>query len=159
MGSDEWMRIAADIMRSAQYCFLVTVGEDNRANARLMEPLGPDPDMTVWFGASPRSRKICEIRARGQATVCYESVDERAYVTLLGSARIVDDPELRRQYWKRRWEPFWPAGPLGDDYVLIAVTPDRIELMSVKQGVMPDPLTRPACLVRSEDGWKPLDEA
>ena len=48
---------------------------------------------------------------------------------------------------------FWPAGPEGDDYVLIKFTPFRIELMSIYRNVVPDPRLQPAVLVRDGEEW------
>jgi general stress protein 26 len=154
MSANEWLEVAVRIMRAAPYCFLVTLGENGHASARLMDPFEPEEDMRIWFGASPRSRKVREVRAHGRATVCYESVEERAYVTLQGSARIVEDQALRKLHWKDAWKRFWPDGPLAGDYVLVAVDPDRIELMDVAKGIAPDALTKPAVLVRVGDSWQ-----
>jgi general stress protein 26 len=56
-----------------------------------VQPFGPDDDLTVWFGASPRSRKIREIRQDNRVTVTFEYADEAASATLLGEAAIRTD--------------------------------------------------------------------
>ena len=61
MTPEHLLEVAADIMEAAVFCFLITLHESGRANARLMQPFGPEEDMAVWLGASPESRKVEEI--------------------------------------------------------------------------------------------------
>ena len=153
MTARDWLEVARATMEGVEYCFLITASESGEANARLMQPFRPDEDLTIWFGASPRSRKVREIRANERATVAYEHPEEGAYVTLVGRATLERKEELRRKYWRRRWERYWPAGPEGEDYVLIRFVPERVELMSEAREVAPDPILKPAVLVREGKEW------
>ena len=141
-------------IQAAEHCFLITLGQDGGPQARLMLPFPPEQNLTIWMGASPRSRKVRELRADPRATLGYDCAAEGAYVTLLGTASIEDDLALRRKYWRRRFVQFWPDGPEADDYVLIRFVPSRIELMNVAQEVVPEPYgLRAAVLVRRAREW------
>jgi general stress protein 26 len=149
----DWLEVARATIEGVEYCFLITESESGEANARLMQPFKPDEDLTIWFGASPRSRKVREIKAHDRVTVAYEHPEEGAYVTLLGRAVLERDVELRGKYWRRRWVRYWPEGPESDDYVLIKFMPERLELMSEAREVAPDPIMQPGVLVREGDEW------
>jgi general stress protein 26 len=153
MSVENWLAAARATMESAEYCFLITLGESGGANARLMQPFKPEEDLTIWFGASPRSRKVRELGQDDRATVAYQNTAQGAYVTLRGRAQIVRDVALRKQYWRRRWSRFWPDGPEGHDYVLIRFVPSRVELMNTERGIMPDAVTQPAVLLRQGEAW------
>ncbi len=153
MAADTWLNIAKRTIEGIDYCTLVTLGDSGWANSRLMHPFKPEADWTIWFGASPRSRKVRDIEANPQVTVTYQDREEHAYVTLLGQARVVRDIEMRRKYWRAEWAIFWPEGPGSDDYVLIQFIPSCIELMNLSRRVAPGPRTQPAVLVREGDGW------
>jgi general stress protein 26 len=155
MTTAHWLDITKRIIEAADYCVLITSGDSGWANARLMQPFQPEEDWTIWFGASPRSRKVREIEANPQATVTYQDDREHAYVTLLGQARVERDLEARRRHWRVEWAMFWPEGPGSDDYVLIQFVPSRIELMNLSRRVAPGPRTRPAVLVREGEEWVP----
>lgn len=153
MAAEVWLEIAKGTIEGAEYCFLITQTESGWAHARLMHPFKPEQDLTIWFGASPRSRKVREIGRNNQVTVTYENPREHAYVTLLGHAQVESDIDVRRKYWREEWARFWPAGPVSDDYVLIKFVPSRIELMNLIRKVAPGPRTQPAVLVRAGEAW------
>ena len=157
MTAEDWLEVVRITIQDKDYCFLITLGESGCANARLMQPFKTEEDFTIWFGTSPRSRKVCEIAANGWATVTYENAGEHAYVTLVGQVQVERDIDARRRYWRQEWAIFWPAGPEDDDYILIKFVPSRIELMSIYRNVAPNPRTQPAVLVRDGETWVVAD--
>ena len=159
MTAADWLEVARITMEAKDYCFFVTLSESGHASARLMQPFKPEEDLTIWFGTSPRSRKVREIAANDHVTVTYENAGDHAYVTLRGQAQVERDLDARRKYWRQEWARFWPAGPGDEDYVLIKFIPSRIELMSIYRNVVPDPRLQPAVLVREGDEWLAADDA
>lgn len=153
MTAEGWLEVAKDTIGEAEYCFLITISGSGRANARLMHPFKPGEDLTIWFGVSPRSRKVREIEANNQVTVTYLNAREHGYVALQGKAQVERDLNARRQHWREEWARFWPAGPEDEDYVVVKFVPTRIELMNIIRKVVPKPRTQPAILVRVEDSW------
>jgi len=104
-----------------------------------MDPFASDEDMVVWLGTNPRSRKVAEIRRNARVTLYYFDRDEQAYVTISGIARLVNDPKEKEKRWKDEWKDFYPNR--ATDYLLIAVKPERLEVVSVKKGIVGDPKT------------------
>lgn len=153
--ADYVLDIAKQCIQTTEYCFLMTFNDQaGRIDTRLMQPFPPTDDLTIWFGASPRSRKVAQIRQHNQVTLGYQARAEPAYVMLAGTAQIEEDLALRRHYWRDDWLPFFPAGPEGDDYVLINVIPTRIEMMHFVYELAPDPYgLKPVVLVRVGAGW------
>jgi general stress protein 26 len=155
MTPEHLLEVAGDIMEAAEFCFLITLDESGRANARLMQPFGPEEDMTVWLGASPESRKVTEILEDDRVTLAYGHGSEAAYVTLIGTAQIQSDAASRQRYWRDSFHQFWPAGPGDSSYIVIKFVPTRIELMSIERHVAPEPFgLRPAIVVREDDEWQ-----
>ncbi|NIN73087.1 MAG: pyridoxamine 5'-phosphate oxidase family protein [Gemmatimonadetes bacterium] len=104
-----------------------------------------DGSGALWMGTNSGSRKVSQLREDGRATLAHYDVSGMGYVTLIGSARLVDDLEERRRRWKPGWEPFYSEGPESHDYML---------LMSFTHGVGADPSGfSPAILDRSGSGW------
>jgi general stress protein 26 len=149
---------ARSIIRSAEYCFLITLGEKGEPNARLVQPFEPQADMTIWIGTWSRSRKVQEIQKDNRVTLAFHDKNGTAYVTLLGSAQIERDTRKKRKYWREEWIGFLPQGPEGDDYVLVKFIPSRMELISFSRSILPQPYgLKPAIAVRSEDLWVVAD--
>ena len=134
---------AREIMQAARYCTLVTFGEDVYPQARTMDAFAPEADLTVWMATNPKSRKVAQILKNPRVTLHYFSTASMGTVTLFGLARLVNDPAEKKQRWKDEWRDFYPDRDAG--YLLIAVTPDRLEILSSAHGIESDPIT-----------WKPF---
>ncbi len=154
MDPEQLLQVTRTTMRAAEFCFLITLSESGAPNARLMEPFEPRKDLSLWFGSSPRSRKVAEIQRDARISVAFGHAADAAYVTLSGLAEVVDDIRERKRHWREEWAVFWPSGPAGDDYVLIKFVPSRIEVMNFARKVAPQPYgLRPAVLVRTGGAW------
>ncbi len=57
-------------------------------------------------------------------------VQIRGYLTVIGNAHIDDNTEERKTYWVDRFSGFFPDGPESDEYQLMFVVPERLELRS-----------------------------
>ena len=133
---------AREIMTTARYCALITMDSSGRPQARTLDPFPPDENMIVWLGTNPRSRKVAEIRRNPRVTLYYFDRESQAYVTIHGSARLVNDPKEKAKRWKEEWKDFYPDRT--KDYLLIAVTPEKLEVVNVKKSILGDQHT-----------WKP----
>jgi general stress protein 26 len=142
LSRDQLIAAAREIISSARYAALITLDSSGRAQTRTVDPFAPDENMEIWIGTNPRSRKVAEIRRNRRVTLYYFDRDAQAYVSISGTARLVNDPEEKAKRWKEEWKEFYPDR--ARDYMLIAVTPDKLELVNVKKGIVGDPQT-----------WKP----
>jgi general stress protein 26 len=148
------LEVAKHTITATEYCFFMTQGTTGQIHARLMQPFAPEEDLTLWFGTSPRSRKVRDLQQQCLVTVAFHQPIANAYVALVGLAQVEDNLTARWQRWREEWRRFFPAGPAGEDYVLIKVVPERLEVMSFVRQVTPPPFgLRPAVLVRSGDVW------
>ena len=128
---------AREIMATARYAALITTGTNGRINARTMDPFPPDAEMVIWFGTNPRSRKVRELRRNPRVTIYYADPVAQAYVSIQGTARFVNVRAVKARRWKDVWKDFYPDREKG--YLLIAVKPERLEIINVKTGLTGDP--------------------
>jgi len=139
-------------MAATPYCMLVTVGNSGDLEARMMDTLEPEADMSIWMGTSPTTRKVRQLEVDSRATLTFCDDSGFGYVTMIGRARLVLDLDERQRRWKNEWVDFYPDGPAGDGFALLEFTPERIEAMSVAHELGVGPF-EPACLVRAGAGW------
>lgn len=132
---------AREMMTAVRYCAVITLDASGRPNARVVDAFPPDEKMIVWFATNPKSRKVAELRRDQRVTLYYfdPQAPEQGYVTLIGRARLVDDPAERKKRWKEGWEAFWPDR--GDSYLLVEVTPARVEIVSPARAIGGDAVT------------------
>jgi general stress protein 26 len=158
MTSEQLLALTRAILSAAQFCFLITQDETGQSSARLMQPFDPEPDLTLWFGTSPLSRKVQEIQRDERIALAFAHPQDGAYVTLRGPAVLETDITQRQRYWRDEFTAFWPAGPTGDNYILVKFVPANIEIMHLAQAVAPAPFGRcPVRLNRTESGWSIAD--
>ena len=136
---DRILQVATEIMEAARYCALITLGEDGQPQARAMDAFHPDADMTVWLATNPATRKVEQIRRDPRVTLFYLAPDASGYVTMAGTAHLVDEPEAKARWWKEEWEAFYTDRDRG--YLLIRVEPEWLEVVSEADGISGDPTT------------------
>ena len=132
---------ATDLMRTARYCTFVTVDEGGQPQARVVDPFPPEPDMTVWVATRPVTRKVAQIRKNPRVSLLWFDPARKGYVTLLGTATLVDDAAEKAKRWKPEWKEFYDDENRGADYLLIRVKPTRLEILSPADGLGNDPRT------------------
>ena len=133
---DALISAAREIMTATRYCALISTGRDGRSHARTMDAFAPEEDMTVWLATNPRSRKVAEIRRNPKVTLYYFDRESSAYVTIYGTARLVNDKNEKAKRWKEDWKTFYPDR--DRDYLLIEIIPEKLEVVSVKKGIVGD---------------------
>ena len=135
---------AREIVQKVKLCGLVTVDGAGQPQVRAMDPFPPDENWTVVLATNRMTRKVEQIRNHPQVALYYFDPDSSGYVTLVGRARLVDDQQTRESHWKDEWKDVYEDEYRGNDYLLIEVTPLRVEVMSIAHQIAVDP-----------KGWKP----
>ncbi|MCG6988610.1 MAG: pyridoxamine 5'-phosphate oxidase family protein [Gemmatimonadetes bacterium] len=144
---DTVLAAAREIMADARFCTFVTVGLDGHPQARVVDPFTPEGEMTVWLATKPTTRKVAQIRADPRVTLLYFDAGTASYVTLVGHAELVRDPVEKAKRWKPAWSGMYEDENRGEDYLLIRVRVDRLEIVSGRHGLRNDPRTwRPVVL-------------
>jgi general stress protein 26 len=136
------LEVAHKVISEAGYAALITLDANGHPRVRVMDPFPPEGEMTIWFATNPHTRKVGEIRADPRVTLYYFDSNSLGYVTISGKARLVNDESEKARHWKEEWEAFYPNR--ADEYLLIEVTPDWMEVLSLSDGV-----------TGSEENWTP----
>jgi len=160
MDAEQLLATARELAKTTEYCFFITQSKEGHPHARLMQPYEPECDLTMYFGASPRSRKVRELQLQSKVSLAFYNQQETAYVTLLGSATTTKDITLCQKYWRANWNDLFPGGPESSDYLLIKFVPERIEMMNYAHQAMPQPYSlHPTILKRDGQKWVIAAEA
>jgi general stress protein 26 len=155
------LEVAKDITTKTLYCWVITADQRGGANARLLQPIFSQLDQAGWvvrFLTSGSSRKAAEIASSGRISLGYQYDAEKAHVTLVGAARIIDDRAYLHDQWRPEWNVFFPGGPSDMDSVIIEVTVERIEVWNLVRKIAAPPNgARAATLQRAvTGGWQSI---
>ncbi len=155
MHTEALLQIAREIIAKVPACMAITVDLNGNANARVVNPRPLSDTWTVRFATDRRSRKSIEIERSGRLTLAYQYDADNAYVALIGRAKICEDVAAKAANWGPLASKWFPGGPTDPNVVYVDFFAERIELWSVSQGVVPDPVRGlwAAVLVREESGW------
>ncbi len=132
---------AREIMTAVRYGTLVTIGVGGQPQARIVDAFAPDSALTVWIATNPATRKVAEITRDSRVTLMYFSPSTFEYVTLIGTAVLDSNATHKAAHWKPDWARLYKDEYRGADYLLIKVTPSRIEVVSTRRGIANDPVT------------------
>lgn len=132
---------ATEIMLKARFCSLVTLDGDGSPQVREVDPFPPEGGMVVWLATNPGTRKVAQIKHDPRVALSYIDVDGGGYVTLLGRAELVESVTEKERFWKEGWSTFYKHKNKGGDYLLIRITPTRLEVVSYAHGILNDPTT------------------
>ena len=149
--------VANQIMTAAGCASLITIDESGVPSSRPVRTIPSDELFTkITIPSDVNSRKTRHVGDNSNVVLSYVDVSTRGYVTIIGDGKLVDRAEDKQAAWMEPFAAFWPEGPESEDYLLILVTPERIETRSYTQGVAESP-TRwtPVTLTRAKDGgWQ-----
>ena len=120
---DSLLTYARTIIDSAKCRVFISVDETGKPQAREMSPFPPEENWVIWLGTFPKSRKAKQIQNNPNVIVYYYDSKGMGYVSVSGTARLVNDPVLKAKYWKSGWNRFYPDR--DKHYILIEVTPKR----------------------------------
>lgn len=114
-----------EIVEESEIALLITLA-DGYPRVRPMTLIAYEEEGGVWFATSKSSRKVEEIGKTPKVTVCFLDLEGSAYVQLFGNAEIVENREVKEEFWDEEWEEYW-EGPEDPDYVLIHVQVNKAE--------------------------------
>jgi general stress protein 26 len=135
----ELKEVAFEIITASKNCALITVDSSGVANARTMDPFLPDEDFTIWMATNPKSKKVKEIQHNSKVTLYYFDKDDPGYVTVQGTAFLVNSQKEKEKFWKEEWNNFYKNRTT--DYLLIKVIPSKLNIISEKYEILGDSIT------------------
>jgi general stress protein 26 len=147
---------AREIVAASRFCALVTIGADGTPHVRMMDAFDPDADMVVWMATNALSRKVEDLRHNPRVAVYYSDPEAPGYVTIAGSARLIDDPAETRNHWKDGWSAFY--GEDRSNFILIEIRPESIEILNLRAGVASELATWKAPELQFGEGKAPPQE-
>ena len=149
--------VAQQTVMVAGCASMITIDETGTPSSRAVAAFPPDADFsTIVIGNHPDTRKTVHVQRDPRVVLSYIDMTNRGYLTVIGKAHFSDDLEKRKTYWTDRFSSFFPDGPESEEYQLIVVVPERLELRSFGLKVAEEPTHwSPVILERGEAGeWQ-----
>ena len=123
--SAEDTRKVAELIKGERFAFLTTIAPGGKLTSRPMTLQEVEFDGDLWFFAERGSHPVDHIAANPQVNVGVGSGG--TWVSLTGSAIVVDDVAKKKELWNGGVEAWFPQGPEDRSVVLVRVEGDSAE--------------------------------
>jgi general stress protein 26 len=115
----------AELVQKFRIAMLTTVSADGALTSRPMAVQETEFDGDLWFFAQRDSDQVRHLSADPRIGVALSSLD--TWVSISGTAELVEDRAKARQLWNSAVEAWFPNGPDDPDVVLLKVHADGAE--------------------------------
>lgn len=116
-----------DLIRDAKFCMFGTVDSEGNLRSRPMAVQQTEFDGDLWFFTGKSTDKTIEIRNQDRVNLSFANLKDNAYVSISGTAELVDDRAKARELWNPFYRTWFPRGLDDPDLTLIRVNMDRAE--------------------------------
>jgi general stress protein 26 len=115
----------AELVKKFRIAMLTTVSADGALTSRPMAVQEAEFDGDLWFFAQRDSDQVRQLRADPTIGVALSSSD--TWVSISGTAELVQDQAKARELWNTAVEAWFPNGPDDPEVVLLKVHADGAE--------------------------------
>lgn len=123
------------LVKRIDIAMLTTFDESGSLHSRPMSCNGEfDDDGTLWFFTSSQSPKVDEIDRREQVNVSFSDPHKQEYVSLSGTAQLVQDRQQLQQRWRPTLQAWFPKGLDEPNIALLKVTIEKAEYWDAPSG-------------------------
>ncbi len=123
--SDHDLTPIRTIMESVRTCMLTTVSSDGSLHSTPMTTQQAQFDGDAWFLVGRTSHTAEHIGGNPTVNVSYSG--DSSWLSLAGSARIVDDAAKKKELWSTFAEAWFPDGEEDPNVVVLKVESDSAQ--------------------------------
>ena len=127
MATEESTQKLAKLIKGIKIAMLTTVDTDQTLRSRPMATQETEFDGTLWFFNSRGSHKCLEIGKDNRVNVSYAEPSDNRYVSVSGTAQIVEDKAKIAELWTPAMKVWFPKGQEDPDVQLLKVSPTQAE--------------------------------
>jgi len=106
---------------------MLTTFADGKLHSRPMSTQELDENGDLWFFTSDDSRKIEEIERDNRINVAYSDPDGNTYVSVFGTAEVIEDRAKIEELWSPIYKAWFPEGINDPKVCLLRVSVEDAE--------------------------------
>ena len=80
-----------------------------------------DQDASLWFFMERNDQAVADLTADPVVNLVYADPGEDSYVSVSGTAALVEDMARKKQFWSKMNEAYFPAGVTDPNLALVEV--------------------------------------
>lgn len=122
---DEAVATVAGLVKGIRVAMLTAIDAQGRLVSRPMATQDVDFDGDIWFITERSAEHTRNLQAHPQVNVAYAG--DSSWVSVAGTAKVVDDPARLEEYWNTFTDAWLEGGPDNPENVLVHVETDTAE--------------------------------
>ena len=87
-----------------------TNSDDGYPNMKAMVKMKNNGLKEIWFGTNTSSLKVSQVRKDPKVSVYFLDTEQAEGLMLVGKAEIIDDIDIKKEFWKEGDERYHPKG-------------------------------------------------
>jgi general stress protein 26 len=117
-----------DLIKNIEFCMLTTIDDDGSLRSRPMSTNRQvEANGDLWFFIYASSHKVAEVNRHHQVNVSFSAPDRQCYVSLSGTAELVQDRAKIQELWLPELKAWFPQELDEPDIALLKVTASKAE--------------------------------
>lgn len=124
-----------DLIKDIRFAMFTTRHGNGHLHSRPMTTQNSklDHDSTLWFYMSRTSQPVADLKADAMVNVVYADPGVDSYVSISGTAAVVEDLAKKEQLWSKMAEAWFPAGFDDPELALVRVDIIHANYWDVKE--------------------------
>ncbi len=112
-----------DLVKDIRFAMFTTRHSNGHLHSRPMTTQNSslDEDSQLWFFMSAKGAPVADLLTEPTVNVAYADTGADRYVSVSGTASIVDDMAKKKQLWSKLAEAWFPGGVDDPDLALVRV--------------------------------------
>ena len=122
-----------DLIKDIRFAMFTTRHRNGHLHSRPMttQNSSADSDNSLWFFMSRKGEPVADLTADSTVNVVYADTGEDSYVSVSGTAKVVEDMAKKEQFWSKFTQAWFPGGVTDPDLALVQVTIDHASYWDV----------------------------
>lgn len=124
-----------DLIKDIRFAMFTTRHADGHLHSRPMTTQNSklDEDTSLWFFMPRNGEPIADLTADPVVNIVYADPGEDSYVSVSGTAAVVEDMAKKEQLWSKITEAWFPAGVSDPNLALVRVSIDHANYWDVDE--------------------------
>ena len=124
-----------NLIKDTRFCMLSHRHADGTLHTHPLTTQNKDlgADACLYFFVSKSTEVGQRLRQDGNVNLSYANPDKDTWVSVTGSARVLEDLEKKRELFNTMAKAWFPNGPEDPDMELVEVRIDEAEYWNVKE--------------------------
>ena len=127
--------VLGELIRDTRFCMLAHRHTDGRLHSHPLTTLDAElgADGRIYFFVSRRTELGQRLRSDGNVNLAYAHPGKDRYVSVTGTARVLEDAQKKRELYSPMVKAWFPDGPEDPELELIEVQIEEAEYWNVEE--------------------------